>query len=146
MNIEAILAKLDGVRKNGKGYTARCPGHNDTNNSLSISENDGKVLLNCFAECSKGKIMESMGLELKDLFLNRNESNPDKQAKEHVWDIVDSSGETIAQHHRIDSEENGERNKSVWWESNGKKNLNGFKTKDLPLYGLKWIIKGYLYL
>ncbi len=141
MNTESLLAKLDGVHKNGKGYTARCPAHDDRHNSLSINESEGKLLLHCHTGCQIDDLLKSLNLETKDLFLNGNGSKPDKQAKEHVWDITDSSGETITQHHRIDSEENGERNKSVWWERNGKNNLNGFKTKDLPLYGLKWLLE-----
>ena len=46
----------------------RCPCHNDSTQSLSISEENGKILLNCFAGCRTEDILNSVGLEMKDLF------------------------------------------------------------------------------
>ena len=44
------LDRLQGVRKVGAGYKARCPAHDDKNPSLSVTEGDGgKVLVKCFA-------------------------------------------------------------------------------------------------
>ena len=44
------LDQLQGVRKVGAGYKARCPAHDDKNPSLSVTEGDGgKVLVKCFA-------------------------------------------------------------------------------------------------
>ena len=47
-----ILALLNGVRRSGKGWTARCPSHDDKNNSLSVHHRDGKWLLHCHAGCT----------------------------------------------------------------------------------------------
>lgn len=67
--IQTILPRLGGVRKSGKGYTAKCPAHEDSNASLSITETDGcKVLIHCFAGCSAVMIMDSIDLQLSDLF------------------------------------------------------------------------------
>ena len=44
------LDRLQGVRKSGSGYQARCPAHDDKNPSLSITEGaGGKVLVRCHA-------------------------------------------------------------------------------------------------
>ena len=69
MSLDAVLDRLDGVRKNGKGYAAICPAHPDRNPSLSISSGeDDRVLLTCHAGCSFNDIVKAMGLEPKDLF------------------------------------------------------------------------------
>ena len=44
------LDRLEGVRKSGTGFKARCPAHDDKNPSLSITEGaGGKVLVRCHA-------------------------------------------------------------------------------------------------
>ena len=68
MSLEHIIQKLKGVRRGPNGYIAKCPAHEDSKQSLSIGESDGKVLLNCFAGCLPGRIVEAIGLEWKDLF------------------------------------------------------------------------------
>ena len=52
---EKVLSKLEGVKGGNGQWTARCPSHDDSRNSLSVSEgSDGKVLLTCHAnhECT----------------------------------------------------------------------------------------------
>ena len=69
MNLETILARLQGVRRNGARHTARCPAHKDRSPSLSIAEGrDGRVLLNCFAGCPPESIVQALGLTMRDLF------------------------------------------------------------------------------
>jgi len=66
--IELVLARLPGHRRSGKGWTARCPAHDDQNPSLSIAEgDDGRVLLTCHAGCSLHAICAAMGLTVADL-------------------------------------------------------------------------------
>ena len=51
--IDLVIDLLDGVRKSGSGWSARCPAHEDHSPSLSISEgDDGRVLLHCFTGCT----------------------------------------------------------------------------------------------
>ncbi|AEG14986.1 phage/plasmid primase, P4 family [Desulfofundulus kuznetsovii DSM 6115] len=70
MRINEFLSLLNNVKKSGSGWTARCPAHDDEHNSLSVSEKDGKILLHCFAGCDIRAIVQALGLEMKDLFLN----------------------------------------------------------------------------
>ena len=64
-----VRALLRGVGASGGAWSARCPKHDDRENSLSIGEgDDGRVLLKCFAGCSADAIVEVLGLELRDLF------------------------------------------------------------------------------
>lgn len=64
-----ILERLERVKRSGSGWTARCPGHEDRQNSLAVSEgDDGRVLLKCFAGCGAEQVVAAVGLELRDLF------------------------------------------------------------------------------
>ena len=54
--------------KNGKGWKARCPAHEDTNPSLSIGQgDDGRVLLHCHTGCDHRSVMTGLGLTDADL-------------------------------------------------------------------------------
>lgn len=66
---DALLAKLHGARKTGKGWSAHCPAHEDRTASLSVSEgDDGRALLKCHAGCDTSVILSVLGLKLADLF------------------------------------------------------------------------------
>lgn len=58
--------------KDGSGKNtvmARCPSHNDKEESLSISRgNGGKTLIHCFAGCNTKDIVEAVGLKMQDLY------------------------------------------------------------------------------
>ena len=67
--LETVLAKLENVKRNGHGWTARCPGHEDRHNSFTVSEgDDGRALLRCHAGCDTERIVAALGLEMRDLF------------------------------------------------------------------------------
>ena len=74
--VESFLARLDLVRKAGRGWTAKCPAHEDRTASLSITAgDDGRVLLHCFAGCSAADVVASAGLTIGDLFVKRPTSD-----------------------------------------------------------------------
>lgn len=51
------------------------------------------------------------------------------------WTIRNPDGEYVSEHIRIEHElDDGEREKEVFWERNGKRSLDGIKTANLPLY------------
>ncbi len=63
------MAVLQGVKPSGKGYVAKCPAHDDRQQSLSVSEgDDGRILVTCFAGCETQHIVEAVGWKMKDLF------------------------------------------------------------------------------
>ena len=70
MIADRIIPLLDKVKKKGdNSWIACCPGHDDKNPSLVITEKDGKVLLHCFSHhCDVSDIVHAVGLELSDLF------------------------------------------------------------------------------
>ena len=63
------MNNFDGVRETGNGqYSCRCPAHEDKSASLGIKEGDGgRILLNCFAGCDVNSILNSAGLDWKDI-------------------------------------------------------------------------------
>jgi len=76
--IDSILPRLDNVKRNGNGYTARCPAHEDKENSLSLATgDDGRLLLKCFVGYEIKDIVEKLGLKMSDLF-------PKKAAKSDI--------------------------------------------------------------
>ncbi len=55
-------------QKNGKGWSARCPAHEDRHPSLSVSEgDDGRTLVQCHAGCTVDAICDAVGLRVADL-------------------------------------------------------------------------------
>jgi hypothetical protein len=71
VTVEELLTRLEKVRKNERGWSARCPAHLDQSPSLSIAEgDDGRILLRCFAGCPTDRVCAAIGLRLSDLFAN----------------------------------------------------------------------------
>jgi hypothetical protein len=75
--IELLLSKLTSAKKAGKGWSARCPAHDDRRASLSVSEgDDGTALVKCHAGCETAAILAAMGLKLADLFAAKPGPSP----------------------------------------------------------------------
>jgi hypothetical protein len=71
---EKILPRLDGIRRNGSGYMARCPVHDDGTASLSISIGTNQpVVLHCHANCPTDDILAEIGLTWADISEPREE-------------------------------------------------------------------------
>src|SRR4051794_15315760 len=72
--IEVVEQALDaagaGPRGNRqRGFTARCPAHDDRTPSLTVSEGaDGRALLKCQAGCDSESVVRALELEWADLF------------------------------------------------------------------------------
>jgi hypothetical protein len=66
--IELVLNKLPSAQRRGDGWVAKCPGHKDRMPSLKVDvAEDGRVLLHCHAGCEPSRVVEGMGLRLRDL-------------------------------------------------------------------------------
>jgi hypothetical protein len=68
-----VLERVPEPKRRGQAWRARCPVHQGrSTSSLSLAEGcDGRVLVRCFAGCELAAIVESLGLELRDLFEDR---------------------------------------------------------------------------
>ncbi len=79
MTVHDILSRLQGVKGGHGQWTARCPAHDDRQNSLSVGEGeDGRTLLRCHAGCDLDRITAALGLSPADLF-------PDKPGHAIGW-------------------------------------------------------------
>ncbi len=60
-----LLNHLHKVKRTGSNrWVAQCPAHQDKGPSLSIrEEDDGRVLLHCFAGCDVYSVLQSVGLD-----------------------------------------------------------------------------------
>ena len=71
MHIEEIINRFEKVKKIGdKSYQCLCKSHADKNSSLTITEEDNKILVYCHAGCTTQQVLSSVGLTEKDLFNN----------------------------------------------------------------------------
>ena len=67
--LDALLSRLDGVQRVGRGFMARCPVHADHRPSLAVTVgDDDRVLLLCRAGCETETILTSLNLTWGDLF------------------------------------------------------------------------------
>lgn len=93
--LQAVLDRLDGVRRTNSGFQARCPVHDDQHASLSVSRGeDGRILLHCHAGCPVLDICRTIGLRLSDLF------SPDPHSIIRIaatYDYRDTKGQLLYQ-------------------------------------------------
>ena len=74
MTVSGFLSRLEGVKRSGGGWIARCPAHDDHNPSLSIAEGKGqRIMVKCHAGCSYDNIIAALGLRPSDLFQQKAE-------------------------------------------------------------------------
>jgi len=66
---ELVLPRLDGLKKSGSGFMARCPAHDDREASLSVSEGrDHPVMIYCQTKvCTLDDILAAIGLTKADI-------------------------------------------------------------------------------
>ncbi len=75
MNAEEFASRLERARKNGKGWEACCPAHEDRHASLSVRDGDKGVLVKCFGGCTTEEVVKRMGLSMRDLFHDDGRGN-----------------------------------------------------------------------
>ena len=69
MSIDTLISCLDGVKETGNDrYLARCPAHDDRSPSLAITDDQGRVLMHCFAGCDPESVLDAIGLTFSDLY------------------------------------------------------------------------------
>lgn len=99
--LKTILESLTKVRKQGKGYIACCPVHDDNSPSMSVREAEDKILMYCHACGAKGpEIVAALGMKPDVLFskpFNREEDRNWLLNKKRDWDetIILMAHETL---------------------------------------------------
>ncbi len=99
MNIKRdVLPKLKKVKENGNGWVACCPAHLDENPSLSISEDNGKLLLHCFSGCQFNEILRALDLYApKQKGKESGAYNQKPKQIVEVYDYTDENGNLLYQ-------------------------------------------------
>lgn len=98
-----VLGKLEGVRKSGGSWMARCPAHEDREPSLSIRRGTSQpLLLNCHAGCGTPDVLAAIGLTMADISTPRDEQPagewmPGGRRAIEVYDYTDEHGELLFQ-------------------------------------------------
>lgn len=121
MTINELISLIEGktgfgAKKSGRVYSLRCPAHDDTTPSLSVSEgDDGKILVNCFSGCSYENICASLGIEITSLFPTKlgDEHGSTRQRTEYPY--RDENGLTLFSKIRVEPGFKG-KTKSFYWE------------------------------
>jgi len=71
MRLDEIINRFEKVKKIGdKSYQCLCKSHADKKSSLTITEENNKILVYCHAGCTTQQVLSSVGLTEKDLFNN----------------------------------------------------------------------------
>jgi DNA primase len=60
MRVDFLARALEARRSGSSGWMAKCPAHDDTNPSLSVREEDGKVLVHCHAGCAQRDVIAAL--------------------------------------------------------------------------------------
>ncbi len=96
--VAALLERLDGVRRSGAGWEARCPAHEDRRASLGVAEGqDGRALLTCHAGCDTAAIVSALGLTMADLFPPRERQDRPARKVVATYDYRDETGALLYQ-------------------------------------------------
>lgn len=141
MKTSEILHKLQNARRNSNGWLALCPSHDDTKQSLSVKEADGKILLKCFAGCDVPNIVSALGIELKDLFSEpmKTMTNNNFQSKKivGVYPYADENGELLYENVRFEPKDFRQRR----FDESGKEIWNLKDVRRVP-YRLPELVEG----
>lgn len=72
MDVNDLLARLDGVRGRNGSWSAKCPAHADRSPSLAVKDGgNGLILMHCFGGCGTDDVLGALGLTMTDLFPER---------------------------------------------------------------------------
>lgn len=97
MTTQELLSRLEGVRKSGRGWMARCPSHQDNSPSLSVTEGDRGLLIHCFAHCEKQDVVAALGLTMADLFFDAPINGEPARKIVAEYDYTNAEGHVLFQ-------------------------------------------------
>lgn len=135
-----VLERLDVVNSHAGASHAKCPAHDDTTPSLTVSEgSDGRVLLHCHAGCTVDAIVSSIKLEVADLFPHSPQmlASASLGEPQAVYPYTDADGKLLAEFLRYPG-------KQFRWRRPGPDGewIWNIKGVDLPPYRLPEMLSG----
>ena len=134
--VQRLVSALPSGRATSRGWTARCPGHEDATPSLSVWEGrDGRAMFSCHAGCPKESILAKLGLTWSDVSPSR--PNPRQGGTTRTAYRIPHAGR-VYEHVRIE----GPNGKSFAWRTDGMSGLQGLSVTDLPPYRSEYLVEG----
>jgi hypothetical protein len=103
MTTEEFLERLENVRPAGRAkWTARCPGHDDHRNSLSVAATTDRTLVHCHVGCTIEEITAGARCAPRDLFFGTNghQTHRAPSARRRIvatYDYTDGAGALLYQ-------------------------------------------------
>lgn len=96
--LELVVSKLEAHGSRGKGSAWQCPAHEDRAASLSVAEGrDGAALVKCHAGCETETVVTSIGLEMKDLFVEQERKTSSRRRIVATYQYRDRNGKLSAE-------------------------------------------------
>jgi len=123
MTIHEFLSKLEGVKRCGTGWVARCPAHEDSHPSLTIGDAKGRILINCKRGCTYKAVVAALGLKESDLFEAKN----GKSCIAATYDYTDEKGDLLFQSVRYEPKDFSQRRPDPAKRGGWIANLNGVR-------------------
>lgn len=100
MELNQFLEKLQSVKKDSNGHSARCPAHEDSKASLCVSVGaTGNLLMKCQAGCTTDAVVAALGLKMRDLF-PKGAKQPERKVNGEpiaTYDYRDEKGKLLFQ-------------------------------------------------
>ncbi len=117
MTFEAVVERF-AARRNGSGWKARCPAHEDRTASLSITPgDDGKTVMYCHAGCANPAILGAVGLHERDLFPEKTTTTKARIVAEYQY--VDEHGAHLFDVLRFEPKDFRQRRADGVWKMSG---------------------------
>lgn len=137
--VDRLEAKGLGVKRNGVGYTSRCPAHDDSNPSLTVAAGaDGRALVKCQAGCQFVDVVAALDLTPAELFDEPNgNGHHDKPKIVATYHYDDAAGLPVFRVNRWEPGFDGERKTFRPQHPDGRGGwATGFGDAPRPLYRL----------
>lgn len=158
MTFADFISRFPVARSEGNSVKVLCPAHTDKQPSLSVSRSKtGGVALFCHAGCSTEEVVASLGLTLRDLFVEepkkkfkvpaRAKAVPEAQAKaviEKTYSYTDVAGNELYQSVRLKPKSFRQRHlvKDKWvWNMEGVERVL-FNLPAVTVAPEVWIVEG----
>lgn len=97
MTVHNLLNRLDKVKKTGKdSWKACCPAHGSTKQSLAVKDDNGKVLVHCFAEgCDILSVLGAVGLDMNDVQPRLQGEHKPQKKPFYAGDVLDIASDEV---------------------------------------------------
>jgi hypothetical protein len=95
--VDNLLSRLNKVKKTGKdSWKACCPAHRSNKQSLAIRDDNGKMLIHCFAEgCAIEDVLGAVGLTFADIMPERTGETKASKKPFYADDVLQISSDEI---------------------------------------------------